>query len=458
MDDIKVEVLKNNNAIVKSLTFDKYNTLTTEVPIQISVENHAANPLTSFVFQYSVSGESFVDSVSGLNIAPLKSSNIIHNVSYVVSEVGEFPVDVQISNPNGVPDEDTTDNAISRVIYGLETAVPKKVLVEEATGTWCQWCPRGAVNMDHIAKTYPDLVLPVAIHNSDPMTVPDYDGPMGATIGGYPSGHVDRYIKDIDPLDFEASMLSVQTRLVPAEVSTNVTWDPDTRTATIRGIAHTTVATQANALRFNCIITENGVTGTDSGYDQVNAYAGGAAGEMGGYEELPNPVPASQMVYDFVARAILGTFDGLENSVPDSVAAYEDFEFEFIYVVPEEYNELEMKAIVLLMDEENGEVMNGDIQLLGQTTAVPVIPVGHFSAYPNPTTDILNLQVDYTTDAKVTMAIYTPMGQLVRNLGNLDLTNGGQTTQIKVGDLSNGNYILELRNKNSVTALPFTKM
>ena len=109
------------------------------------------------------------------------------------------------------------------------------------------------------------------------------------------------------------------------------------------------------------------------------------------------------------------------------------------------------------MDEENGEVMNGDIQNL-VTTAVPVIPVGHFSAYPNPTTDILNLQVDYTTDAKVTMAIYTPMGQLVRNLGNLDLTNGGQTTQIKVGDLSNGNYILELRNKNSVTALPFTKM
>jgi hypothetical protein len=77
-----------------------------------------------------------------------------------------------------------------------------------------------------------------------------------------------------------------------------------------------------------------------------------------------------------------------------------------------------MKAIVLVMDEENGEVMNGDIQKLGETTAVPVIPVGHFSAYPNPTTDILNLQVDYTTDAKVTMAIYTTMGQLVRNLGN----------------------------------------
>ena len=196
----------------------------------------------------------------------------------------------------------------------------------------------------------------------------------------------------------------------------------------------------------------------DSGYDQVNAYSGGGAGDMGGYEELPALVPADQMYYDFVARAIIGGFPGMENSVPEEVDANQDFDFAFTYEVPADYDETQMKAIILVQDEETGEILNGDIVALGETTAVPVIPAGHFSAYPNPTTDILNLQVDYTTDAKVTMAIYTTMGQLVRNLGNLDLTNGNQTTQIKVADLSSGNYILELRNKNSVTALPFTKM
>jgi len=179
---------------------------------------------------------------------------------------------------------------------------------------------------------------------------------------------------------------------------------------------------------------------------------------MGGFEELPNPVPAAQMIYNYVGRAILGTFDGLENSIPDAVDANQDFEFEFSYQVPDEYDITEMHAIILVQDEETGEVLNGDIQPLGETTSVPVVPAGHLSAYPNPTTDILNLQVDYTTDAKVTMNIYTPMGQLVRNLGNLDLSNGKQTAQIHVSDLANGNYILELRNKNSVSALPFTKM
>jgi hypothetical protein len=458
MDDIKVEVLKNNNAIVRNLTFDKYNPLTTEVPVKINVENHGAVQLTSFLFDYTIGGNTYTDTVSNLNIAPLKAADVTHSITYVIDEVGEFPLSVKISNPNGTADEDTTNNEITRYIYGLETPVNKKVLVEEATGTWCQWCPRGAVNMDLIVEKYPDLVMPVAVHNSDPMTIPDYDSPMGATIGGYPSGHVDRTARDIDPLDFETNVLALQDRLVPAEVTTNVTWDPDTRTATIHGTAHLTIPTQANALRFNCIITESNVTGEDSGYDQVNAYSGGGAGVMGGFEELPNPVPYEQMVYDFVARAILGTFDGLESSVPDEVAAGEDFDFEFSYTVPDEYDVNEMKAIILVQDEENGQILNGDIQNLGETTSVPAIPVGHFSAYPNPTTDVLNLNVDYKTDAKVTMKIYTPMGQLVRDLGNLDLTNGNQTTQIRVADLSSGNYILELRNNNSVSALPFTKM
>lgn len=459
MDDIKVEVLKNNNAIVKSLTFDKYNPLTTEVPIKINVENHGATPLTSFVFNYTISDSTYTDSVSGLNIAPLKSADVTHSINYVINETGEFPVDVNLVSPNGVDDEDAADNSITRVIYGLETPVPKRVLVEEATGTWCQWCPRGAVFMDSLWSIHPELVMPVAVHNFYPMTIPEYDGPMSASVGGYPSGHVDRYLRDIDPLDFITSAESLQNRLVPVAVATTVTYDPSSRTATIRGTAHSTIATQANGFRFNCIITEDGVHHPeDSAYDQVNAYSGGAAGVMGGFENLPSPVPAEQMVYDFVARAILGTWDGLENSIADAVGADEDFDFEFSYTVPDEYNVEEMRAIVLVQDEETGEILNGDIQKLGETTSVPVIPVGQFSAYPNPTTDVLNLNVDYKTDAKVTMKIYTPMGQLVRDLGNLDLTNGNQTTQIRVADLASGNYILELRNKNSVTALPFTKM
>ncbi len=458
MDNIKVEVLKGNNMIVKNLTFDKYNPIATEVPVKISIENHGANPLTSFFFDYTVEGNTYTDTITGLNVAPLKSTDVTHSLSYTIAETGEFPIAVNISKPNGVADEDSLDNTITRYIYGLSQALPKKVLVEEATGTWCQWCPRGAVNMDLIAANYADVAMPVAVHNADPMTISEYDGPFSQSVGGYPSGHVDRKVRDIDPADFAANIAPMQERLVPVAVTTNVTYDAENRIATIKGTAHTSIATQSNGLRFTTIITENNVTGADSGYDQVNTYSGGANGPMGGFEDLPNPVPADQMIYNYVARAIIGGFEGMENSVPDATDAGEDFEFEVQYTVPTDYNVDEMKAIVIVQDEETGEVLNGDIQKLGETTSVPLVPAGHFTAYPNPTTDVLNLVVDYQYDAKVSMKIYTPLGQLVRDLGSLDLTNGNQTAAIQVGDLNNGNYILELRDKNAVTALPFTKM
>lgn len=458
MDNIRVEVLKNNNVIVKSLTFEKYNELNTEVPIKISLENHGANPVTSLLFSYTIGGYPFVDTVTGLNVAPLKSLDLTHSLNYVVANVGEYPIDVQVTMPNNVADEDSTDNAISRVIYGMTEALPKKVLVEEATGTWCIWCPRGAVNMDLIASQYPDVVLPVAVHNYDPMTVADYDTPFSASVSGYPSGHVDRKTRDIDPLNFATALADLKERIVPVAVTTTVVWNPDTRLATITGTAHSSIATQNNAFRFMGIVTENDVHGTDAGYDQANIYSGGAQGVMGGFEDLPNPVPADQMTYNFVGRAVLGSFDGLEQSIPDAVEPNQDFTVEFTYEVPAEFNVENMKAIIVVMDDETGEILNGDIVKLGETTSTPLVPQGHFSAYPNPTTDVLNLQVDYQTDANVTMKIYDTNGKLIRDLGRLDLVSGNQTSQINVADLVNGHYILELRNKNAVTALPFTKM
>ncbi|HJW28601.1 MAG TPA: choice-of-anchor J domain-containing protein, partial [Saprospiraceae bacterium] len=269
MDDFKAEILKGNNVIVKNLTFEKYNPVATEVPIKISIENHGANPVTSLFFDYNAGGYTYTDTVTGLNVAPLKSLDLTHSISHVVG-YNEYPISVEVRSPNGIADEDSTNNTITRYMYGISEQLPKKVVVEEATGTWCIWCPRGAVNMDLIWGKYPDLVMPIAVHNYDPMTVADYDTPFSASVSGYPSGHVDRKTRDIDPLNFETAVLDIQNRLVPVQVTTEVTWNSETRSANIRGTAHSSIETEHNAFRFVCVITEDGVHGTDAGYAQAN--------------------------------------------------------------------------------------------------------------------------------------------------------------------------------------------
>jgi len=350
------------------------------------------------------------------------------------------------------------------MVYGLSEVLPKKVVVEEGTGTWCGWCPRGFVTLEQMAVDYPETALLISVHNFDPMTDAEYDTGLVGTIAGFPSGHVDRKAVAIDPLDFVGAVQELDSRLVPVHIDVQTTFDEATRTVQIKGVGHTSVATQYNAFRFNCAITEDGVTGTSNAanqlldYDQTNYYAGGANGPMGGFESLPDPVPASELVYNFVARAILGGFYGAENSVPDVLAAGEYFEFDFTYQVPATFDVSKMKAMVFITDEETGEILNGDDAPLAGTTSVALVPAGKSSLYPNPATNFMNLSVDFQTTDKVTMNIYDTNGRFIQGLGQLSLANGKALEQINVGELNAGMYILELRSKNGVTALPFTKL
>jgi thiol-disulfide isomerase/thioredoxin len=459
LDDIKVEILKNTEVVVEGVFFEKYNAVNEQVLIHANILNHGAIPITAVILDFVLENNFISDTFYGLNILPYRSITLSPTRQVVHSSPGEYRLTCSAYLPKEMGDGNPVVSSASKNIYFLEEPVQKKIVVEESCGTWCGWCPRGIVFTKLVAENYPGIVVPIHVHNSDPMVLPEYDVPLSSALGTlYPYGFVDRKAGPLNPEYFPNEVEALLNRLVPVALSTQVTWDESNRTASIKGTGHLTIPTESNALRFTCVITENNVTGTTSGYEQVNFYAGGAAGIMGGYESLPNPVPANQMIYDFVSRALLGGYEGMDNSIPDSLEANEDFEVEFTYTVPEEFDVTQMHAIIFILDEETGEILNSDRVKLSETTAVPLVPAGYISAFPNPATDILNLQIEYSTDAKVNMRIYTPLGQLVRDLGTLDLTNGNHTIQIKVADLSSGNYILELRNKNSVTALPFTKM
>ena len=165
------------------------------------------------------------------------------------------------------------------------------------------------------------------------------------------------------------------------------------------------------------------------------------------------------MVYHFVPRALFGGFNGMENSVPDVLEAGEEFMVEWTYTVPEGYNVEEMDAITFILDEETGEILNGStVPLDQQLSAVPLIPMGQTSLYPNPATDIMNLSVDFLSDVPVSLKIYNSYGGLIKNLGKINLSSGTAFEQINVADFAPGIYILELRQDNAVTALPFSKL
>ena len=245
----------------------------------------------------------------------------------------------------------------------------KNILVEELTGTWCQWCPRGIYYGDSLCFTY-DNVIFVAIHCSDPMANETYYQASGLT--GAPSANIGRHFMAQETQTW-FSKVEQESQIMP-KADLNVVYDYNTETHQLTAtVTATALENMSGDYRFAAILTEDGVTGPAPSYNQSNSYSGGGHGPMGGYENLPNPIPAERIAYDHVGRELLGDYGGQAGSFPSSLTAGQTASYDFTYTLNEEYDSNYVRVIGLLIAPD-GTVENAakSTYLNGDETAAPL--------------------------------------------------------------------------------------
>lgn len=420
------------------------------VNVEATVRNLGTDPITSFDIEYTYNGApAVVENVTGLSLASLATYDYEFTAPVTLAN-GNMPLTVTVSNVNGAgADADGSDDSKTTMINPIVPAPGKMVLGEEATGTWCQWCPRGAVFMDFMETTYPDHWAGAAVHNGDPMTDPVYDPAMGALISGYPSSLVDRGA-DADPNTMEQSFL--QRIVIPptAFLTNGATYDPNTRLLEVSVTADFQMGASGD-WRVGVILTEDGVTGT-AGYDQSNAYAGNGNGEMGGYELLPNPVPAAQMVYDHVARAIIPGFDGLASSFPATITSGSIVTNCFSFTIPAGWDDTKFHVISFLKNNTGG-IDNAAKETITSAVANGYVPCAtgvvegtaigeNFKLFPNPTNGVTYIDVVNNENNKVSVSIMDMSGKIAAQR-NYDV-NGTAKLPIATSGLEKGMYIVTL--------------
>lgn len=85
-----------------------------------------------------------------------------------------------------------TSNTV--VVKAVESTHTTKVMIEDYTGTWCQFCPRLAYALDQ-AVAASSNIIPVAIHDDADMPFPNVDALLNEfNITGFPTGRVNRTI------------------------------------------------------------------------------------------------------------------------------------------------------------------------------------------------------------------------------------------------------------------------
>lgn len=426
---------------------------------RVGIRNLGINDITSVELSVMYGDAGWTESFSDLSLSSLEVIYLDLN-NPIVLEEGATTLTVAITSVNGQGlDDDPADDAFSLAIEAILPAEGKMVLGEEGTGTWCQWCPRGAVAMDHMAEFYTGYWAGIAVHNGDPMAIPMYDDHFAPAIGSaYPGGLVDREVS-IDPSGFEGVFTERITLEPSVWLQNGAEYNEIDGTLQV-SVTSTFQEDLSGNWKIACVITENNVTGTGSGYAQANAYAGGANGEMGGYENLPSTVPASMMEYHDVARAISPSYGGQANAYP-SASTGEEFVHNFTFQIPMEDGELqwnpdELNIVAFVIDpsgtvdnashstlqaaEENGFVA-GEI-VTG--TFHPEAPDASIKLFPNPTSGngVLTLDIRDRSDVKVRLLDARGRTVAGREYGRLQ---GAHTIVLPSGHLSQGVYLVHIQ-------------
>jgi len=339
-----------------------------ESSISSEIINVGKDTIKSFDIKWYYGDSTFAGSksISGLNLATLERYIFDFDEKFNLQE-GQVVLTVEITSINGGADENADNNIKNFITTAFTAASNKKFLGEELTGTWCGWCPRGAVALEYMSKKYPDHFIGIAVHGGDPMETNDYLPGLVATMTkldgkapGYPNLSAMRSV-DMNPSSVETSFIRKIQEPAAASLLVGSAYDSDTRSLSV-SVTTTYLADNSDKYNVSLILVENGVTGTTSKWAQQNYYSKQSnniplVGAGRDWQNSPKVVPASEMVYNDVGRVCIDGYEGkdLGNSHSASEAEIKNFK----YTIPAGFdiNNLELVAVIT---NSNGTVNNAN--------------------------------------------------------------------------------------------------
>jgi len=416
--------------------------------------NKSIDPIISYDVVMTEGANSWTKSYTGVDIKSGDAHKYKMDESVIVAGSKEYTV--TITNVNGDPssDVDQTDNSDTFVLNEYTKLHPDRgVLAEEATGTWCPWCPAGTVYMDEMSKRFPNNFIGVAVHNQDNMVEIGYNAAITSFPGftGFPQVVVQR-VSVIPPSNIPNSILPMMNIPPPAALSVGAEISGNLITTSLQVDFLNNVS---GAFNVAIIITEDGVTGTDADlFYQLNNYSFGQNGEMGGYEILPYEVPAAFNEFNHVGRKLVSGFKGTPQAIDANsyTAGMTDGWVFTEAFLPSDVDMNNLHIIGILTDRISGAIMNATQAsisdavangLFDNTSTRDVFDANLAKVYPNPITDAANIVLNLDNAADVNITIINSLGQAVatRSYGQ---QSGSVTLQQDMSSLAAGMYMINI--------------
>lgn len=466
VDDISLFVPQVVDVAVTSINTNKYVDLA-DHQITGTLSNEGATAISSFDLTYQDgAGAPITQSFSGLNIQPFETYNFTFSQRLAMPIAAAHEVTVTASAPNMGIDGNLNNNSATKEITSL-SGIPKKVaLIEEFTTAACQYCPRGTTIMNAILEDYHDKVVGVGLHagfGTDAMTTTDHSTLANQYTSGAPSAMIDRELfkgeqeVGVSTNVWEDYALEQAALVAPVGIQATTTFDENTRLLEVDANA-TFYGPIAEDFRINAYVVEDSVSGSGSGYNQVNAYNTDNTSE---WYQKGSPIVGFQ--HRHVARYMFGGAYGTASIIPNPTTDGGSYTKDYSYTLPATWEANQIKVVVLVQrwssDPEQRQIINVLELGLGETKATEVTPsvyqptsiaeinsnISAVSVYPNPTKDVLNITYTVSNNTSVSFEVQNLVGETVTVLAPSTQANGAYRTQLNTGNFANGVYFVNVK-------------
>ena len=345
--------LPQYNARPFQLTLPPYTAPEKEFDATVSISNVGVKPINNLEFICTV-GDNVPTSKKVVIEQPIlsnESGKVI--IPGLISNTQDKQVLTQISiNKVNDTENPMQNESVHSSLVCLPYVFSRALVVEEATGLWCGYCPLGYVGMEHMRDTYTDgSFIGIAVHQGDIMESKSYADFIDAYITDYPSAILNRKYSVNPDKEILESAYARERSLALAKVDLVAKYSDDTKTH-VNLITNTEFVTKEDDIDYGLsfVITEDNV----GPYMQSNNFAGGSLGEMGGFEDMEGKV---SLIFNDVARDIYG-WEGIEGSIPSSVTPGEKYTFEHTMSLENVKDQSKMSFIALLIDRKTKEIIN----------------------------------------------------------------------------------------------------
>lgn len=254
--------------------------------VTVTIRNSGGNPISTINYSILVDGHEAVEGTLTLD-SPVEPSVFSTSVLELPlpwdkipnAEIGNHSMIVEVRSVNS--DENASSNYSAEGNLNILSFIPvHKPILEEYTGTWCGYCPRGYVGLEIMSHLYPDDFIGISYHQGDEMEVlPPREYPN--EIVGYPDAWLDRVAHTDaysgyasgDEFGVDKVWQAYRQQLAPADIALTAKFTDSEETA-IKIDAQTTFAKKNDGDTYSQVFMLLGNGMTKENWVQTNNYSG----------------------------------------------------------------------------------------------------------------------------------------------------------------------------------------